>query len=623
MSGKERLNVEGEEDLIPTKEALKSLKSDVTLESAIAELVDNSLDQWLRNYGGESSLSVEVVAERYEAENRTELVVRDNAGGVSRSDAKVVFTLGDSGDRGGQAYIGSYGLGAKKALMNLGIPFTIASRHENEDVGWAYTINKEWFDSATDWSVNVRAEEDIEPGVTELRVHDLNYDWFNGSENESDDAPQRSIPERLRDAFGQIYNLYLADNMGQKKHDVTIEVQGKVVQPLGTPDYSFTPVDDMYPRRFENLTVDLDGWAKTHVSITVGLLRESDVDTAGVDVYMQGRQVLYAAQDNRVGFDSDFDRFDPQHDGRFKAIVEIETRGEGRDLPWDTQKSNVDPHNPIMREIRNMISRATSDYLFLDDTKVPKAIVYPYHRSYPEAANGGEIAVHDFSSQQKVTSPYRPGTEREELNELINTARAHARMRFRCEDAVDDDFIPAYRRLIDRKLREFDELEYNMLEELAVNPVDFNHSDAEALAQRIERLAQTHVEAGVRHVDDLPVWQRPKYRDALEEAIQHTELSIKELDDPEELPDGIPATIEEIEQDSNGSEEADTGQDQADQEAIVEIALRVISTAEGEGKEAPIKEMYRSEALDALDLDKNADDEEIFNELNQRVQMIT
>lgn len=619
MSGQQKSSVEGSEELIPTKETLKSLKSDVTQESAVAELVDNSLDQWLRNSGGESNLLVEVSAEKYEGEDRTELIVRDNAGGVPRSDAKVVFTLGDSGDRDGQAYIGSYGLGAKKALMNLGLPFTIASRHEDEDAGWAYTITEEWLEDETDWSVDVRAEEDIEPGVTELRVHDLEYNWFESSEDEDEDeAPV----ERLYKSFGQVYNLFLADDMGSEEHDVTIEVQGEAVEPLGTPNYSFSPVDDMYPRRFENITIDIDGWAKTDVSITVGLLRKSDGDTAGVDVYMQGRQVLHAARDNRVGFGSDLDRFDPQHDGRFKIIVELETTGEGRDLPWDTQKSNVDPYNPIMKKVRNWIDRTTSDYHFLDDGKVPKAIVYPYPASVPQAANAGQVVAHDFSSQRRVTSPYRPGTNREELNALIETARAHAVMRFRCEDSVNDDHVPAYRNLVDGELNG---LEYSDLEHLDVDPVEFSEDDADELADQLDDLAQTHVDAGVRYERELPTWQRPKYREAVRQFAERNALSLSKLDEPEELDDDLPATTDDLDIGFNEPDEGDDieGSDDdapEEDEDRIEIALRVIQG--GAGREAPLQDMSRSDALEALNLDEDAADEELFSELERRIRIM-
>lgn len=625
MSGKQTPSVEGMEELIPTKEALKSLKSDVNYETAIAELVDNSLDQWLRNSSGEASLLVEVLAENDDDEDRTELIVRDNAGGVPRSDAKVVFTLGDSRERDGKPYIGSYGLGAKKALMNLGLPFTIASRHEDAEVGWAYTITEDWFDDDTDWSVEIRKEESLDPGVTELRVHDLDYDWFDDeADDEDDDEDKLSTAERLREAFGRTYNLFLADGLGGEDHDVTIEVQGEAVEPLGTPEYSFTPVDDMYPRRFENITVERGDWAKTDVTITIGLLREGDSETAGIDVYMQGRQVLHAARDERVGFGTNLDRFDPQHDTRFKAIVELETNDDGRDLPWDTQKSNVDPYNPIMEEVRDWIKRTTQDYLFLDDGKVPKGIVYPYPASYPEAANGGEIAVHDFSNQQRVTSPYRPGTNRDELDELVAIARAHAVMRFRCEDAVDDDHVPAYQYLV---AAELDDLEYSDLEELAVAPVDFARDDADALAEQLERLAKVHAEAGVRYDADLPIWQQPKYRDALPEKAQAQGLGVDELDAPEELSDDLPATIDELgpvgggldgEDDALGEDDEEAGEEEDDE--MVQVALRVIHGAEG--VEAPLQEMARSDALEALNLDDDASDEELFEELERRVRIM-
>ncbi len=606
-------NVAGTEELIPTKETLTSLKSDVTTVTAIQELIDNALDKGRREHDLAEPLHIKVSTEHHEDEDRTALIVRDDAGGVRRENASIIFTLGESEDATEQPLIGTYGLGAKKALMNLGIPFTVASRHKDAEVGWSYTIDQDWLDD-DDWTVEVTPEEDLEPGATEIRVHDLDHNWVTAEKAEEED--KTSTAERLREAFGYTYNLFLSDELGEEEYDINIEVQGESVRPLGSPDYAFTPVDDMYPRRFENITIDLDGWATTDVDITVGLLRESDGDAAGVDVYIQGRQVLYAARDERVGFDTELDWFDPGHDTRLKVIVEMETTGEGSDLPWDTQKNTVDAYNPIMEKVQNWIGRTAGDYHFLNNEMVSAPFIKPYAPSLPEAANDGAVEHHDFSSRSRVTGSFRPGTDREEVNEITAVASAHALMRFRCERAVEDAHVPAYRAMVDRQLND---LSYADLEEIDVDPVEFDEDDAPEIERAIRELVDTHVEAGVQYAADLPIWQQPKYRVALGRAIEEAELTREELDTPESPPADLPTTIEDLRKDEDDDRPVSPvgDDDDPDPEEIIEVALRVVR--EEETREASLLTGPRGETLETLGLEAEADDDALADELARRL----
>jgi hypothetical protein len=616
MSEKRQPSVGGTEELIPTKDALTSLKSDVTHVTAIEELIDNAIDNALREHSLTYPLTVEVFAEHHDDEDRTELVVRDDAGGVQRKNANIIFTLGDSGDATDEPLIGAYGLGAKKALMNLGLPFTIASRHEDAEIGWEYTIDEDWFNDETDWEVEVTPNDELEAGVTEIRVHDLDYNWFGIDEDDEDAA---STPERLREEFGSTYNLFLGE-FGVHDYDVTIEVQGDPVEPLGGPDYAFTPVDDMYPRKFKNITIDLDGYATTELTVTVGFLREGDNEAAGVDVYIQGRQVLYAARDERVGFGDELSTFDPRHDTRFKLVIEMETTGDAQTLPWDTQKSNIDPFNVIMAKANWWTGRAAADYHDLDDNKVEAGFVSPYSPTHPEAANEGDIVEHDFRDREKITGPFRPGTSQDDVTEINRLVKAHAKMRFKCERAIDDDdYIPAYRQRLDDVLGS--EQSYSTLRKLDTDPVDFNENNAQAIADDIETVARRHVNEGVIYSGDLPFWQEPKYKAAIGEIRESRSIprkDLKELDDP---PEGLPTTIDDVGDDDeeDTSETSSESPESAgeDDDQVAEVALRFIDSSGG-GREAVLYQGPREELVSDLGLGDGATDEELAEKLDRR-----
>jgi hypothetical protein len=110
----------------------------------------------------------------------TTLTIRDDAGGVPREDAAMLFGLGHTAREYIPGSIETYGIGVKKSLVNLGVPFQISSRaaESNSDTGWSYRITEEWFDDDDDWSVPIRNITDLDPGVTEIKVEDLNYNWW-------------------------------------------------------------------------------------------------------------------------------------------------------------------------------------------------------------------------------------------------------------------------------------------------------------------------------------------------------------------------------------------------------------------------------------------------------------
>lgn len=618
MSGK-RLDVDlGSATLIPSKEALRSLRSDVTREQALKELCDNAIDAWTRNTDRMEPLTIEVFAERHEDEERTELVIRDDSGGVTQNNAGVVFQMGGSAKTNG--LIGTYGLGATKGLMSLGVPFTIASHHDDEDFGWSYTITDDWFED-DDWDTTMEVEEDIEPGVTELRVHDLDYPWF----TDKDDSGI-TVPERVRREFAGAYNYFLADELRDEAYDLTIEVQGEEVEPLSTPEWAYSPFDGIFPRRFENIEIDLDGMATTEVAITVGHLHKSDTSNAGIDVYIQDRQVGHALRGEEVGFGIDMKEFG-SHDERFKAIVELKTDGDAQDLPWDTQKTNLDTHNRIMKEIRNWLRRTCSDYIALPDGKVPSAFVEPYTRASTHAANDGEVVTHDFSDRYQVQQRFKPDTDLPEVTGVMNMVEAHAALRFAYPVAVDAAYEPAYKQHLDKVA----DGGYSSLEQLTESPVELELDKAGDIASQLEELVERHVEESIRYPDDLIHWQQPKYTDYYETAAAEAEFDPDDAREPEKSPSDIPTTLEELESSADEGESAGTGteagtdtgtgSEPGPDEQMIEVALRVFNPATGAGAEAVVKEIPRSEAIDRFRLDDDATRDDIAAEVTRRVDV--
>jgi hypothetical protein len=597
-------NVAGKESLTPTKNTLRALKADVTLESAIKELVDNALDGWKRHSDRYDHLSVEIFTDQ--DEESTELVIRDNSGGVPRDEAAMLFGLGRSAKGDVPGSIGTYGLGAKKALVNLGVPFTITSRHDDARTGWAYTIDEAWFDDDEDWSVAVEASDEISSGTTEVRIHDLAYEW-------SDEQKAGLIAD-----LGMTYNLFLDDTLDDESYDIEITVDGDVVEGAGLPDFSYSPFDEMHPRRYENIQIEseeLDEPVEMHV--TVGLLRKKDPQVAGTDIYCQKRKVATAARDNIGGFGKGRDHLGAftVHKERLKIIIELETDGDGQQLPWDTQKSAIDPHNKVMEgknKVYNWVRRMAQPYYDLDANKVPEAFLEPYHHEKSQS-QGNVPEQFDYRSRANVVGQHKPDTSIPEINEMRDTVEAHATLGFRCRRDIRNERFPAYQRQLERE----SDSEYAELPELNVSPQGLDVADVDEQLASIEELAQAHANASLRYSDDLHDWQKFAYEAKLEQAMPAGQ-SPEEVEPPSEIPTTTEGLASEP---ADAADESSAGPDGARDDAD-QLTLN-LQLSEGEdSKEGVVISQSRSELCRKLGLSEDASFEDIISHLNQRVSLV-
>lgn len=607
MPSRDSSGVEGTEHLTPTKNTLTALKSDVTLESAIKELVDNALDGWKRNSDRLDPLRIDVNAE--DAGDSTELIIRDDSGGVPRDEAAMMFGLGRTAKANVPGSIGTYGLGAKKSLVNLGVPFTIASRHEDAAVGWEYRITEEWFEDDEDWSVDVRSNEDLEPGVTEITIEDLAYDW------------DQETVESLKEDLGETYNLFMDDTLDDENYDIDIRVDGDSVEPAGLPDYSYTPFDEMYPRRFEDIRIDVPEMDEpVFLHVTVGLLRNKNPQVAGTDIYCQKRKVVSANRGKVGGYGKGRDHLGKfnVHKERLKVLVEFETAGDGQQLPWDTQKSSIDRHNDVMQEAYNWIRRTAQHYFDLDANAVPRAFLEPYD-SESRYAEDFKPTVHDYRGRQNVISKHRPNKDLPELNLVLSQVQAHEKLGFRCERDIEDWMVPAYRLQMETETGE----EYLSLPELNVQPIglDYDPGFVDDVLNDLDRLAQHHVDAGVIYSDDLERWQQFAYRRAVQERADPDTLS------EEKPPENVPNRISELpdeQPDPDDPGPTDPGPEIEDEPEgagdTIELTLR--ANESGQSSVRILHMADKEELTQALGLDEEASVDDLAEQLERRFDLL-
>lgn len=605
-------------EFTPSKETYTSLKSDVDLELALQELIDNAIDAWERHSERAEPMAIDINANVYA--DGPDLLIRDDAGGVRQEEAQILFALGRTAKSNVPGTIGTFGLGAKKALVNLGLPFTIASWHEDEESGWKYTITREWLDDDEDWQVPIERTEDLDRGETEIRIHELEYDWGEQTIDE--------IRSRLEDT----YNLLLDDSLHTDTYELEIRIDGKPIEPKGLPDWTYSPFDGIYPRRFENLRLDLETIDEPiTLHITVGLLRKKDSQNAGTDIYCQNRKVITAARDEVGGYGNGRNLLGnfTVHQERLKVLVELETEGDASNLPWDTQKSSINRHTEVMKEVHDWMSSVIQPYYDLSPTTVPRAFVEFYPADSPHAENDGKVVTHDYSDRRGLAPKHKPAKSVPEVAAMQQRCRAHAQLRFRCYEGVDDDKRPAYENQLEAELPS--ETSFKDLPEIhGGNPLEgLDETDTENAIGAIRKLAKTHARNGIRYTGDLKPWQVPQYNLYFQKNVN------KEIDPSDQPPEDVPTTpgqVQERDRRRRRSKDSSSGNTDSESEdgpvtdtetfpeADVAIAM-VVSDGDGEQISNLIQEDI-VELNEALGLDPTASPDELYSEIQRRIKLM-
>jgi hypothetical protein len=423
--------VEGDEnkiDLSPNKQIYRSAAVDVSPVDAIEELVDNALDNWMRTSQRVDDIEIDIKADGGYTR------VTDDTGGLSRDRIKHLFALGKTFQHEVNGAIGAYGIGAKKAIVRLGDDRVVKSRARGAEKGYGFTVDEDWLDS-DDWSVTIEKFDDMGESKTELIMKTDERIW--------DD----SILKQLQTQLGKTYKLFLDGSIPDAGR-VNLKVNGDPIKPSNNPDWSYTPFDGLHPRRYENIELypkSID--SPVRMDVTVGLMREGRENDSGTRIYCQDRLVTdneYGEVGgygkigrNRIG-SSDF----THHNNRLVVIVELNTKGDGSELPWDAQKSTIDPHHVVSRAMYHWLTRIVTPYFDAHKDKVKKAFVHPYKQDSEYAVNGGEIEVLDYSGQQNVND--KPNNDLDDIQRVMRLAEGYAEKGFKYYGDIEEAFKPAF-----------------------------------------------------------------------------------------------------------------------------------------------------------------------------------
>jgi len=264
-------------------------------------------------------------------------------------------------------------------------------------------------------------------------------------------------------------------------------------------------MDDLYVRRYENIDLESKEFdATVDLNITVGLMREANADEAGADIFCQNRQVLSGVQDERAGFGAGsgsarLGKFSGQH-RRLRVIIEFETEGDATVLPWDAQKSNIDPYNRVSRAAFDWIRRIVRPYYLAAGAydEIPTTLTRPYDRNCEHSVTEHLDNPYDYSGRERVT--HKPDTDFTDARQITDRADVTAPLRLYSLNGLPEKFEPAYReeflRLVNEvsygiKLEDAEELPTDTIPSAEV-PEDLTEVEAEAVYDSLKQTASDH-----------------------------------------------------------------------------------------------------------------------------------
>ena len=341
----------------PKKEILIGAYRDLSRVEAILELIDNSIDIWMRRSGGSSKEVDESLQIHINLDRATDtLTYKDNAGGVQETNLPNLVIPGYSETSETESIIGSYFTGGKKAIFKLASDVNIRTRYRNSeknsvDDAFEIHLDKDWLQNSTDYEFNRYRLDDktvLDSGTTEYIFQLADEDW------------NQTVIKQILTELSRTYNLLLIRNPG-----IQISFNGVQITPLEDL-YVFSGTND--EKRGKVTTTDLrpqkvefrfkEKWKGEEHDITIEVVLGCRTTSAagkgndvwGIDFYGNDRLFMHHVQDDFIKW---YQTILPK--GAVRQVMRgfFNFKGPNVFIPWDTHKRHLNPDRPLVELIRN------------------------------------------------------------------------------------------------------------------------------------------------------------------------------------------------------------------------------------------------------------------------------
>jgi len=336
-------------NVTPTKDFfIKVLTRDISIEEAILDLIDNSVDKFIR----ESNLNIsdflienEFKAARKKVEIRVsfddkKFEIWDNCGGIPIEDAKdKIFRFGipENKAQSKKTFTGLsvYGIGMKRAFFKLGRQITLASSNSKDKYEIVFDV--ETWRSQQDWnlqfeSIAKNVAHDKETHITILKLDQNVINMF----------AVGAFKNRIREKIASVYSYFL------NKTGMQIYLNDSIIK-KELPRLAYSKY--LQPIRKKIKYEDIE------ILLTAGFTEKKDTTPGGWYIFCNGRMVLEHDQTYSTGWGDDFPKFHIKFN-HFIGYVYFWSK-KVDSLPWTTTKEGIQFEAPVyqfaLAEMKNQI----------------------------------------------------------------------------------------------------------------------------------------------------------------------------------------------------------------------------------------------------------------------------
>jgi hypothetical protein len=327
-------------DASPTKDFFVAvLVRDISLDDAIAELIDNSIDGVKKLADGEDFSAFNIIVKF----DKTSFSIEDNCGGIPIEIAQhYAFRFGRDAKNptnySAKLPIGQFGVGMKRSLFRIGNNFSINSISQNSSFEMDVDVNK--WKAKKEWEFDFKNYQPNQNNAVASCGTKINVTSLHS--NVSDDFQSDSFITRLKIKIESVHSEALINGLKIKIND--LELSGHKDELLTSKDIK--PF-------FKKISIGKKPNI-VEVKIYAGISTKSK-ENFGWYIYCNGRQVVKANKYQLTGWGSAVDevtvpKSHTQFD-RFRGYVYFESSNAFL-LPWNTKKDGINENSEIYQAVR-------------------------------------------------------------------------------------------------------------------------------------------------------------------------------------------------------------------------------------------------------------------------------
>jgi len=360
-------------DATPEKRSYWSIVNDYNFKTAVAELVDNPLDVWLkkkRNHKLKILITIDIANQC--------IKIDDNSGGVSKEELPLLVRPGASGGLESSPSIGIFGVGSKRSVVALARSIRITTC-PNQNSAFRVEYGDDWLASLS-WEIPCYELPPQDEGHTVVILNNLRQIVTNDHINE--------LKQHLSETYGNFLN--------DEKFEILVNQES--IRSIIFSDWSYHP--EFAPKEFLGEIETPDG--KISYSIIGGLISEPAYSSGeyGAYFYCNDRLIEKAIRSAEVGFRRGEAGVPHHSHSIFRSIISL--HGPAKFMPWNSSKSALNYAHEIFGKLQGSIIDITKAYATLSKKLQPQwdDEVFP-HKT-------GNVAKYKLESNQKIVASHLP-----------------------------------------------------------------------------------------------------------------------------------------------------------------------------------------------------------------------